>query len=56
MNNWHEHICTIYIYITSVFIEIGWNMTVPVLHRVIIIFVITELIIATLFDRVLKVR
>ncbi len=31
-------------------------MTVPVLHRVKNIFVITELIIATLFDQVLKVR
>ncbi len=31
-------------------------MIVPVLHRVKNIFVITELIITTLFDRVLKVR
>jgi hypothetical protein len=31
-------------------------VTVPVLHRVKNIFVITELIVATLFDRVLKVR
>jgi hypothetical protein len=44
-----------YIYITSVFIVTGCNVTIPVLHRVKNIFVIKELIIATLFDRVLKV-
>jgi hypothetical protein len=42
-----------YINIMIVFIKTGWNVTILVLHRV---FVITELIIATLFDRVLKVR
>jgi hypothetical protein len=44
------------IYITSVFIETGRNVTVPVLHRVKNILVITELIITTLFDQVIKVR
>jgi hypothetical protein len=55
--NWHKHLYNICIYHEYLFfIEASLNVTVLVLHRVKNILVITEPIIATLFDRVLKVR
>jgi hypothetical protein len=55
-DNWQTSIMHNIKEITSVFIELGWNVTIQYLHRVKNILVITELTITTLFARVLIVR
>jgi hypothetical protein len=55
MNNWHKFIQLSKSRV-PLFTETSLNLTVLVLHRVKNIIVITEPIITTLFDRVLKLR